>query len=150
MCGSSIRILVEQRHITDSDPCNKINCMVTRAISEYLVKTYGGKLEDYKIKSTNHGTTFVLNGYKYNAVFDNKTAAHIFEYDRTYRKTGSKERARAAVRPFTARVMIESSDKVVKSPPMTEETKKRLRALSKSEAFGARAISIGKSRDLSI
>lgn len=121
------------RHIRESDPCNKDNCMLSRGFLDFLVKTYGGKASDYKVKSTNHGCSFELQGRKYQTVFDTKTAARIYKYDETFRKTRSKEKARAGIRSFTARIMIEASTAVTKWPAMTTEVKKHLRSLPRKK-----------------
>lgn len=125
--GDVMTVPVGKEHICDSDPCNKDSCMVSRAETAYLIATYGGTARDYKVKSTNHGTTFELKGRKYLAVFDSKTAATIYRYDQTFRLTRSKDRARAGVQPFTTRLIIESSVAVVRGPPMSAETKATLK-----------------------
>lgn len=131
--GEVITLPVGNEHIRESDPCNKDNCMLTRAFIAYLVATYGGNARDFKVKSTNHGTTFELHGRKYLAVFDSKTAATIYKYDQTFRETRSKEKARSGVRPFKTRLMIESTTAATQWPPMSPETKAKLRALPQKE-----------------
>jgi hypothetical protein len=131
--GDALYVPVNNEHICDSDPCNKDNCMLTRALIVHLVATYGGKASDYKVKSTNHGTLFELNGRKYMAVFDTKTASRIYKYDQTYRTTRSKEKARAGVRPFTTRMMIESSTTIAKGAPMSTTVKEHLRSLRRKK-----------------
>lgn len=149
--GDSLYVNVGPEHIKDSDPCNKDNCMLTRALMQHLVKTYGGKPSDYKVKSTNHGTTFELGGRKYVAVFDTKTARRIYTYDQTYRDTRSKEKARAGVRPFTTRMMVEATTVATKWPPMSEETKAKLRALpSKAKVASYAPKTTGSRRELSL
>lgn len=127
--GGVIYVCVEDEHVQESDPCDKSNCMLTRAFSDYLVKTYGGKHSDYKVKSTNHGCIFELNGRRYVAVFDTRTARKIYVYDQTFRDTKSAAKARAGVRPFKTRILIESSSKVAAKSAMTTEVKKHLRSL---------------------
>lgn len=125
-------VKVEDEHVQESDPCNKSNCMLTRALSDHLVKTYGGKHSQYKVKSTNHGATFELNGRRYTSVFDSKTARRIYTYDQTFRDTKSAAKARAGVRPFKTRIIIESSKRVVTKAAMTTEVKKHLRSLPRA------------------
>lgn len=124
--GDCIYVGVWPEHIHNSDPCNKDNCMLSRAFIAWLVATYGGSANSFKVKSTNHGLTFELNGRKYIAVFDTKTGNKIYKYDQTFKQTRSKEKARSVVRRFVARVMIEASSAVTKWPAMSEETKAKL------------------------
>ena len=131
--GDALYVNVGPEHIGDSDPCNKDNCMLSRSIIDFLVSTYGGKASDFKVKSTNHGVTFDLNGRKYVVVFDTNTARRIYKYDQTFKETRSKEKARATVRPFKTRMMIEASSAVTKWPTMSEETKSKLRALPRKD-----------------
>lgn len=150
--GDALYVPVGSAHICDSDPCNKDNCMLTRALIAHLVATYGGKSGDFKVKSTNHGTLFELGGRRYMAVFDTKTAARIYKYDQTYRSTRSKEKARAVVRPFTTRMMIESSSAVVKRAPMTTTVKEHLRRLKGQKKVDVSYIpkTTGSRRELSL
>lgn len=150
--GNVLNIDIRPEHISDSDPCNKDNCMLSRALPDYLVATYGGSARDYKVKSTNHGTTFELNGRKYLAVFDSKTANRIYKYDQIYRETRSKEKARSGVRPFTTRLMIESSVVATKWPPMSEETKAKLRSLPRKKRAATSYVprATGSRRELSL
>lgn len=132
--GDALPVYVDETlHVRESDPCNKDNCMLSRAFIDHLVKTYGGKSSEYKVKSTNHGVTFVMKGRKYVAVFDTKTATKIYKYDRTFQTTKSKDKARAQVRSFTARVMIEASNAVTKWPAMTEAVKSHLRSMPRKK-----------------
>ena len=126
--GDAFYLQVRQEHIDDSDPCNKDNCMVTRAATAWYAETYGHA--NSKAKSTNHGFRFQLNGRSYLAVFDHKTAFRIFNYDKAYRTLHSKKKAQKTVRPFNVRMMIESSVAVTKGPPMSDETKERLANLA--------------------
>jgi len=126
--GDALYVNVGPEHISDSDPCNKDNCMLTRAFADHLVKTYGGKVSDYKVKSTNHGTAFELNGRRYICVFDTKTAKRIYTYDQTFRDTRSKRKARATQSKFQTRLMVEASTVATKFP-MSEERKEYLRNL---------------------
>lgn len=131
--GEVITIPVGSEHIRESDPCNKDNCMLSRALIAYLVATYGGSARDFKVKSTNHGTTFELAGRKYLVVFDNRTATTIYKYDQTFKETRNKEKARSGVRPFKTRLMVESTTAATRWPPMTDETKAKLRAIPRKE-----------------
>lgn len=132
--GDALPIFVDETlHVRESDPCNKDNCMLSRAFIDHLVTTYGGKGSDYKVKSTNHGVTFVMKNRKYVAVFDTKTASRIYNYDKTFRTTRSKEKARSGVRSFTARIMIEASSAVTKWPAMSAEVKSHLRSLPRKK-----------------
>jgi hypothetical protein len=132
--GDAFYIPVDEAlHVRESDPCNKDNCMLSRGFIDYLVKTYGGKPSDFKVKSTNHGVTFVLKDRRYVAVFDTKTASRIYKYDQTFRSTRSKEKARAGVRSFVARVMVEASSAVTKWPAMSEATKSHLKSLPRKK-----------------
>jgi len=132
--GTAFFSPVNPEHIQGSDPCNKDNCMLSRSLPDYLVAKFGGKASDYKIKSTNHGTTFVLKGRRYVCVFDTKTAATIYRYDEIFRRTRSKEKARASVKPFKARVMVEATQLLPKFPAMSEERKAYLRSLPKKKS----------------
>src|SRR5215468_3330126 len=122
--GDAIYLRVEREHIDDSDPCNKDECMVNRAFYSWYGNTYGHS--NCKAKSTNHGLTFELNEREYGVVFDTKTATKIYNYDSLYRRTHSKQQARASVKPFTVRLMVERSVAVTKWPKMSQETKERL------------------------
>lgn len=148
--GDVIYVQVENGHVQESDPCNKSNCMLTRAFSDHLVKTYGGKHSDYKVRSTNHGTIFELNSRKCVAVFDTKTARRIYTYDQTFRDTRSATKARDGVRPFKTRIVIESSSKVTKKPAMTTEVKKHLRSLPRRGKESHRPKATGFRRELSL
>lgn len=132
--GDAIYVPVEREHINDSDPCNKENCMLTRGVVAWLMANYGEG--NYKVKSTNHGVIFEIKGRRYVAVFDTKTAFRIYNYDQTFRKTHSKEKARTGVRPFKARIMIESSVAATRWPRMSDETKKKLREYPKRRQRG--------------
>lgn len=129
--GTVIPTKVEQRHINDSDPCNKDNCMLQRSFVGQLVSLFGGKIGDYKVKATNHGLIFRLNGREFVCVFDTKTGHRIYNYDKIFKATRSKEKARASVKPFMARLIVEATRKLPVWPAMSEETKKKLRALPK-------------------
>lgn len=122
--GSSHGTSVEAAHIADSDPCNKDNCMLTRSLTDTMSRYYDPK--EFKIKSTNHGAIIYLKGRRITTVFDTGTAKKIFTYDRTFKKTHSRARALASVRPFKAKLMVESNVATPTSPPMSEETKKKL------------------------
>ncbi len=145
--GDAFYVPVKKDSIDNSDPCNKDHCMVTRGFVKWGEEQYPGV--NLKPKSTNHGIIFQLNGRKYVAVFDNRTAFRIYNYDQTYRKTHSKEKARATVRPFAVRIMIESSEAIEKWPAMSEETKRKLQALPKKKKDYAPKRS-GARRELSL
>lgn len=130
--GDAFFVMVGKEHINDSDPCNKDKCMVNRAFIAWAEENYPG--QNLKPKSTNHGIVFELGGRKYIAVFDTRTAFRIYNYDQIFRKTHSKEKARQAVRPFKVRMMVESSTAVTKWPAMSEETKKKLRAMPRKKS----------------
>lgn len=148
--GDAFYVPVGQEHINDSDPCNKENCMLTRGIIAWLVANYGGDPKKFKVKSTNHGVTFILSGRRYVAVFDTKTAFRIYNYDQTYRNTRNKDAARKVIRPFKARIMIESGVAVTKWPPMSAETKAKLRKLPRKTSEYKPRITIGGRRELSL
>jgi len=78
------------------------------------------------IKATNHGLIFDIKGRRILTVFDTKTCEKIYNYDEIFTKTRSKEKARAAVKPFTARLMVESNTAVPPRIPMTQEQKDAL------------------------
>lgn len=129
--GNVLTMPVEDPHIQGSDPCNKDNCMASRAGPDMLTKNYGER--DYKVKSTNHGMTFEINGRKYVTVFDTKTAETIYKYDEVYTRTRSKEKARASVKPFKCRLMVEATLRIPPSEPLTEERKAYLRGLQRKK-----------------
>ena len=81
--GDAFYVQVRQEHINDSDPCNKENCLVNGGALSWFAEKYG----DRKMKSTHHGIIFQLNGWKYVAVFDTKTAFRIYKYDQAFRST---------------------------------------------------------------
>ena len=121
--GTAHRIRVKSEHIQNSEPCNKNNCMFTRAANETFARSIGGS---FKIKSTNHGFVLEIGGRRIVCVFDTNTARKIFNYDRVFRKTGSHERAWATTKPYWGKVMVESNNPLPKYPPMSEEAKKLL------------------------
>jgi hypothetical protein len=148
--GIAFYIPVNPEHINGSDPCNKDNCSLSRGGVSWLVSTFGGKASDYKVKSTNHGMTFVMSGRRYIAVFDTKTAMRIYNYDETYRRTRSKEKARATMKPFKARLMIEATQMLPKFPAMTDERKAYLRSLPKKRGPYVPKVKSGSRRELSL
>ena len=145
--GDALCIPVAKEAISDSDPCNKDNCFLTRAFIYWLVTNYGGTASDYKVKSTNHGVVFLFKGYQLVGVFDTKTASRIYKYDAEFKRTHSKEKARMTVKPFVARIMIESKAKHVKNV-LSEEAKQKLRTYKPSPVYKPRRAS--KSRELSL
>lgn len=147
--GSRWNIPVKQEHIQDSDPCKKTNCMLTRALVDFLGTLFGEPASKYHVKSTNHGAIFDLHGRRLLVVFDRKTSVKIYNYDCTYTKTRNKTRAIASVKPFKAKIMIESNTAVPKYPPMSEETKAKLQARERTE-HGYRPTLGGSRRQLSL
>ncbi len=122
--GTAFTIPVGREHIDASDPCDKTRCMFTQAFLAYLIALYGDR--NYRMKSTNHGVIFELSGHVLTCVFDTKTAETIYRYDAIFTKTKSAEKARASVKPFKAKLMVESCVKKTVSPPMSEEKKAQL------------------------
>lgn len=129
--GDSFTVPVKQEHINDSDPCNKDNCMVTRAIFAWLKANYGDR--NFHVKSTNHGAIFRLGNREYVLVFDHATAAKIYKYDNLWKKTRSKEQAQKVISPFKVRLMVEATRNVVVWPPMSDATKQKLRAMPRKK-----------------
>lgn len=122
--GDVIPVDVTREIIDGSTPCNKDECMLHNGFME-LCKTH--ELPVQRCKATNHGLQFDVYGRRILTVFDTKTSERIYGYDETFTRTRSKEKARASVRPFKARLMVESSTAVPpKGPPMSEEQKKAL------------------------
>lgn len=148
--GDAIHIGVGQENINDSDPCNKDNCMLSRAIIAWLVANYGGDPKRFGVKSTDHGVIFKLNGRLYVAVFDMRTAFRIYNYDQTFKKTRSKEAARKTVRPFKARIMIERTTAIKRGPPMSAETKEKLRKIRRKPKRPYEPTIRGSRRELSL
>ena len=146
--GTVITVPVEQEHIEDSDPCNKDNCMLSRAFFAHLVALFGDR--NYKVKSTNHGVIFDLCGRRFTCVFNTKTANIIYTYDKLYTSSHSKTKARAAIKPFTARLIVEASVAVPKFPPMSEETKAKLRKYPKVRSGFHAPTKTGTRRELSL
>ena len=121
--GTSHAVYVKLENIQDSDPCNKDNCMLSRAVIAHLLSLYGTK---FKVKSTNHGLILELAGRRITFVFDTTTAKRIWEYDVTFKKTRSRTKAWSVIKPFKAKLMVEANIAVPDREPMSEETKKRL------------------------
>jgi hypothetical protein len=124
--GTVIPVDVTQEWIDESIPCDKGSCMLTLAAIATLDEKLGKAVSN--VKSTNHGITFDLNGYRILCVFDHSTGHRIYKYDEVFKKTNSAVKARASVRPFRAKLMVESCQKAPVYPPMSEETKKALAA----------------------
>ncbi len=120
MVGSSHQVRVRADDIKDSDPCDKTNCMLTRAAMYLLLTMYG---ETFKVRSTNHGMILDIKGRRITFVFDTNTAKRIFIYDRTFTKTKSRSSAWASVKPFYAKLMVESNIVIPTPEPMSAETK---------------------------
>jgi hypothetical protein len=143
--GMVIPVSVAQDHIDDSDPCDKDNCMLSRAFIDLLSQS--GLSGPFRVKSTNHGVMWDLGTRRLVGVFDSKTARRIFTYDRVFKKTRSKIKAAATVKPFLARIMIESNQAKPAFPPMSEAAKAALRDRPRKHKEATRA---GKARDLSM
>jgi hypothetical protein len=124
--GTVIATQVSQENIDESIPCDKGECMLTLSFLQTLEERFGKR--NYNVKSTNHGLTCDFNGYRTLFVFDHQTGHRIYIYDETYRKTRSLAKARASAKPFRAKLMVESCQKIPTYPPMSEETKKLLAA----------------------
>jgi hypothetical protein len=124
--GTVIPVQVTRENIDDSVPCDKGKCMLTLGGIATLASRFGK--QNYNVKSTNHGMTFDINGYRILCVFDHKTGHRIYVYDETYRRTRSMAKARATVGPFKAKLMVESCQKVPVYPPMSAATKSALAA----------------------
>jgi hypothetical protein len=122
--GTAFAVYVSQEVIDESIPCDKGNCMLTMASTAMLSECFGPGVRN--VKSTNHGLTFDFNGYRILCVFDHQTGHRIYKYDEIYKKTRNMSKARASVKPFRAKLMVESCQKIPTYPPMSEETKKLL------------------------
>jgi hypothetical protein len=127
--GTVIPVGVDQGNIDDSVPCNKGKCMLTLGGIATLTSRFGK--QNYNVKSTNHGMTFDINGYRILTVFDHRTGHRIYQYDEIYKRTRNMAKARASVKPFQAKLMVESCQKVPVYPPMSEATKKALKAVAR-------------------
>lgn len=123
--GTRFGVPVNADHIEQSIPCNKDVCMLSLAIIDYLTKTFGE--HNYKLKSTNHGSQFDIRGRRHGSVFDTKTAEKIKLYDDIFQRTGSRAKARAAIKPFKAYIMIEANTAVPAPIPMSEAKKTEMR-----------------------
>lgn len=145
--GAVIPVRVTQQDIDNSTPCDKGNCMLTLAGMRTLKERFGD--HNYRVRSTNHGMTFDLNGYRILAVFDHQTGHRIFQYDETYKKTRSIAKARAAARPAKAKLMVESCQRIPVYPPMSEATKKVLAARAKRKDIIKSGIKASNRRQLS-
>lgn len=138
--GDRMSLQVQQEQIDQSIPCHKGKCMLTLAFLAVIERWFGPG--NYNVRSTNHGLTFDLDGQRYVCVFNHKTGDYIYRYDETYRKTRSAVRARATVKPFTAKLMVESRQRKPVFPPMSEETKAKLAAYPKDKRkVGTRTVS---------
>jgi hypothetical protein len=140
--GTKIPVQVTQEAINHSIPCQKGKCMLTLAAMVMLEALFGDKVS--KVKSTNHGITFDVGGYRFLCVFDHRTSDLIFHYDKTYRATRSMAKARASVKPFTAKLMVESRSKIPARIPMSEETKKLLRTKTYTPKTGITTGSVSR------
>jgi hypothetical protein len=135
--GTVIPIDVTQEWIDESVPCDKGLCMLTLSTISTLDTRFGA--QNYNVKSTNHGLTFDFNGYRILCVFDHQTGDRIYKYDEAFKKTKNMARARAMVKPFRAKLMVESCQKAIKYPPMSAETKARLATRPRNKKPIARA-----------
>src|SRR6266446_2000692 len=104
--GDVIPTPVSRQAIDRSVPCQKDQCMVYEAFMD-LVKEH--ELPVRRVKVTNHGLIFDIYGRRILVVFDTKTCDRIYNYDELYTKTRSMEKARASVKPFVTRLMVESN-----------------------------------------
>jgi hypothetical protein len=145
--GTVIPIEVTQEDIDNSTPCDKGNCMLTRAGIRTLKSRFGD--QNYKVKSTNHGMTFDINGYRVLTVFDHQTGHRIYQYDETYKRTRNVAKARAAARPSRAKLMVESCQRVPVYPAMSEATKQALRGRPKTKGAVKTGIKVSNRRQLS-
>jgi hypothetical protein len=135
--GSVLPIDVTKEWIEESVPCDKGLCMLTLATISTLDERFGA--QNYNVKSTNHGLTFDINGYRILCVFDHNTSDRIYKYDEIFMKTGSMEKARASIRPFRSKLMVESCQKAPKYPPMSAATKTRLKSMPRKKKFVPKA-----------
>jgi hypothetical protein len=138
--GTVIPLSVTQRNIDESIPCDKGKCMLTLSGIETLEARFGK--QRYNVKSTNHGMTFDINGYRILCVFDHNSGHRIYTYDEIFRKTRNMAKARASVKPFKAKLMVESCQKVPTFPPMSDATKKLLAARAKERGYTPKATGI--------
>lgn len=146
--GSSHIAHVKREHINNSEPCNKDNCMLSRAVVDLLVTLYGKK---FKVKSTNHGVVLSFEGRRIVFVFDTNTAQKIWVYDNAFKKMHSVDKAWASVRPFRAKLMVESNKALPVYPVMSDATKKALRANRKANGrLGYHPTRETKRRELSL
>jgi hypothetical protein len=122
--GTVFPISVQQNHIDASIPCDKGHCMLSVAGRSLLITKFGPR--DYNVKSTNHGMTFDIGGHRILCVFNHQAGHFIYKYDEVFKKTKSMEKARASVKPFKAKLMVESCQKIPVYPPMSEEKKAML------------------------
>jgi hypothetical protein len=119
--GTVFRVSVSQKHIDESIPCDKPHCMLSLAGNSLLISQLGPR--NYNVRSTNHGMTFDVAGERILGVFDHQTGHRIYKYDEVFKKTKSMDKARSSVKPFVARLMVESCQKIPTYPPMSEEKK---------------------------
>lgn len=147
--GTVIPVDVKREHINASIPCDKGSCMLSLGGLDTLESKFGKR--NYKVKSTNHGMTFDINGYRVLTVFDHQTGHRIYKYDEVYKKTKSMEKARALVRPFRAKLMVESCQKIPVYPAMSEEKKMYLAAqrVNRKRSGTGTGIRTSKRRQLS-
>jgi hypothetical protein len=136
--GTVIPINVTQEWIDESIPCDKGLCMLTLAAIAILDVALGAGTVS-NVRSTNHGITFDYSGYRILCVFDHQTGNRIFKYDEIFKKTGSMAKARAAIKPFKAKLMVESCQKAPKFAPMSAETKEKLAARPGRKRLGGKA-----------
>ena len=128
--GMVFPLYVKQKNIDDSVPCDKPHCMLSLSGRDLLISRFGPG--DYNVRSTNHGMTFDIGGNRVLCVFDHLTGHRIYKYDEIYKRTKSMERARASVKPFNAKLMVESCQKIPVYPSMSAEKKELLAEQRKS------------------
>lgn len=136
--GTVWPVPVMRDQIDESTPCCKEKCMVALAFIAYIISVLGDDRVKFTVKATNHGMRLDIQGRRILFVFDSKTADRIFLYDAIFRKTRSAEKAKKAIRPFTARMMIESNSATPVYPPMTEAKKEELRQYRKHHPISDR------------
>jgi hypothetical protein len=145
--GTVIPLKITRENIDESTPCDKGTCMATLSGIETLETRFGK--QNYRVKSTNHGMTFRINGYDILTVFDHQTSHNIYQYDEIYRRTKSIAKARASVKPFRAKLMVESCQKAPVYPPMSAETKAALKGRPRRKVVVKSGIRMSNRRKIS-
>jgi hypothetical protein len=145
--GTVIPLKITRENIDESTPCDKGTCMATLSGIQTLESRFGK--QNYRVRSTNHGMTFRINGYDVLTVFDHQTSHNIYQYDEIYRRTKSIAKARASVKPFKAKLMVESCQKAPIYPAMSEATKKDLASRPRRKVVVKSGIKMSNRRQLS-